>query len=72
MRAFVGGLPRQPRHPRRLAYYPAGYHMLLRDLDRAVTAGDVASWVLDRGAPLPSREDAAENARPWPPPKRRG
>ncbi len=64
---FVGDLPREPGAARRLAYYPHGYHMIYRDLDGATVAGDVASWVLNRSAPLPSREDAAENARPWPP-----
>jgi alpha-beta hydrolase superfamily lysophospholipase len=68
VRVFVGDLPRHPAHARRLAYYSAGYHMLLRDLDGKIVAGDVASWVLDREAPLPSREDAAQNKRPWPPP----
>jgi alpha-beta hydrolase superfamily lysophospholipase len=67
VRLFVGDLPREPGVARRLAYYPHGYHMIYRDLDGATVAGDVASWVLDRSAPLPSREDAAENTRPWPP-----
>ncbi|HEX3881406.1 MAG TPA: alpha/beta fold hydrolase [Stellaceae bacterium] len=71
VRLFVGGLPAvrdtSPGTTPRLAYYPHGYHMLYRDLDGATVARDVASWVLDRTAPLPSREDAAENARPWPP-----
>jgi len=52
----------------RLAYYPHGYHLLLRDLDGAAVARDVASWVLDRAAPLPSHADTAEAAKPWPPP----
>jgi hypothetical protein len=42
--------------------------MLLRDLDGATVAGDVANWILDRGARLPSRADAAERVQPWPPP----
>lgn len=67
VREFVTRLPRRPLHSRTLAYYPYGFHMLLRDLDRVVTAGDVASWILDRHAPLPSHDDAAENKRPWPP-----
>jgi len=67
VRVFVGDLPREAAGTQRLAYYPAGYHMLYRDLDGALVAKDVASWVFDRAAPLPSREDAAENARPWPP-----
>ena len=37
--------------------------MLLRDLDGAKVAADVASWILDRGAPLPSRADAADTRR---------
>ncbi len=65
---FVAHLPPDPGHIRRLAYYGQGYHLLLRDLDRAVVAGDVASWALDRGAKLPSRADAAESAEKWPPP----
>ncbi|HEY1797174.1 MAG TPA: alpha/beta hydrolase [Stellaceae bacterium] len=64
---FVGDLPRAPDAARRLAYYPHGYHMIYRDLDGATVADDVGSWVLDRSAPLPSREDAAQNTRPWPP-----
>jgi acylglycerol lipase len=67
VRHFVSGLPGGGEAPRRLGYYPHGYHMIYRDLDGATVAGDVASWVLDRSAPLPSREDAAEITRPWPP-----
>jgi alpha-beta hydrolase superfamily lysophospholipase len=64
---FVRDLPRGAGRVQRLAYYPKGYHMLYRDLDGATVATDVASWVLNRTAPLPSREDAAQNTRPWPP-----
>jgi len=64
---FVAGLPPDPAHRRRLAYYRNGYHLLLRDLDGAAVAGDVANWVFDRRAPLPSRADRRETARPWPP-----
>ena len=67
IRLFVAHLPPDPEHLRRLAYYPDGYHMLLRDLDGARIAADVASWVLDRRAPLPSRADRAERAPDWPP-----
>lgn len=45
----------------RLALYPGGFHMLLRDLDAAAPIGDVAAWVLarqrDPTAPLPSGAD---------------
>ncbi len=64
---FVAHLPAAPRQPRRLAYYPAGYHLLLRDLDGSVVASDIASWIADPRAPLPSRADAAAMVFPWPP-----
>ena len=66
---FVADLPPDPAHRHRLAYYRNGYHLLLRDLEGAVVAGDVASWVLDPKAPLPSHADRREAARPWPPGK---
>ena len=65
--AFAATLPTDPDHRRRLAYYRRGYHLLLRDLDGAAVAGDVASWVIDRRAALPSQSDVIENARSWPP-----
>ena len=40
--------------PHRVAIYPEGYHMLLRDLDAAIVRADIAAWVLDPGRPLPS------------------
>lgn len=36
------------------AYYPAGYHMLLRDLQARDVMGDVLSWVVHPGEELPS------------------
>lgn len=38
----------------RSAYYPNGYHLLMKDRDRALVLADVASFVLDPDAPLPS------------------
>jgi len=67
MADFVAHLPPDPGHTRRLAYYAHGYHMLLRDLEGPVVAGDVASWILDRRSRLPSQADAADGHRPWPP-----
>jgi acylglycerol lipase len=46
-----------------LAYYPQGYHLLLRDLDRSGPIGDVIAWMQNREAPLPSGADVA--ARHW-------
>jgi acylglycerol lipase len=69
---FVGGLPSDPADSsgrRRLAYYQNGYHLLLRDLEGAAVAGDVANWVFDRRAPLPSQADRRDPAPAWPPDK---
>jgi acylglycerol lipase len=44
------------------AYYPNGYHLLLRDLERAAPIGDIISWVLDPELPLPSGAQAAAAA----------
>lgn len=38
----------------RVAVYPNGYHMLLRDLQASVVVEDVKRWLDDHGAPLPS------------------
>ena len=38
----------------RFAVYAAGYHMLLRDLQAQVVWRDVAAWIADATAPLPS------------------
>ncbi len=39
---------------RRVAIYPEGYHMLMRDLQAEVVLNDIAAWVKNREAPLPS------------------
>lgn len=41
------------------AYYPNGYHLLLRDLERAVPIDDILAWLLDPDLPLPSGAEAA-------------
>ncbi|MDA8232079.1 MAG: lysophospholipase [Magnetospirillum sp.] len=43
---------------RRIALYPKGYHMLLRDLEARTVIDDVAAWIADPGRPLPSGADA--------------
>jgi len=48
--------------PVRIATYPEGFHMLLRDLGRALPAGDIAAFVLDPAAPLPSGNEARAGA----------
>jgi alpha-beta hydrolase superfamily lysophospholipase len=47
----------------RAAYYPTDYHLMLRDLGRAVPIEDVIAWIDDPAAPLPS--GAAHAARVW-------
>jgi alpha-beta hydrolase superfamily lysophospholipase len=68
VRAFVAALPPYDAARDRFAYYKNGYHMLLRDLEGKKVAADVASWIFDRPAALPSRADMIEAERPWPPP----
>jgi len=48
--------------PLHAAYYPQGYHMLLRDLGRDVALGDLASWVKNPSATLPSGHHQAWDA----------
>jgi alpha-beta hydrolase superfamily lysophospholipase len=49
----------------RVAYYDRGYHMLLRDLQGPVVVSDIAAWIANRDAPLPSgAESAAELLSP--------
>ena len=43
----------------RRALYPNGYHLLLRDLGRVLPTGDIAAWITDPDAWLPSGADAA-------------
>jgi acylglycerol lipase len=67
VRAFVAALPPDATRRDRLAYYQNGYHMLMRDLEGKKVSEDVATWVLNRGAALPSRADGMGGNRPWPP-----
>jgi alpha-beta hydrolase superfamily lysophospholipase len=55
MREVIARLPR--RADSRLAFYPKGYHMLLRDLDGEKLHRDVADWIADKSTPLSSGAD---------------
>jgi alpha-beta hydrolase superfamily lysophospholipase len=46
-----------------IAYYPGGYHLLLRDLDRMVPITDVLAWMAHPTSPLPSGAD--RRAKEW-------
>ncbi len=68
---FIAALPRATAPGRTIAWYPAGYHLLLRDLDAELVRTDIASWVLHPEAALPSgdghvagRPFAARDHRP--------
>jgi alpha-beta hydrolase superfamily lysophospholipase len=52
-------LKRLPARNVRVAYYPQGYHMLLRDLDGEVVWRDVAAWIGDRAGALPSGDECS-------------
>lgn len=41
------------------AFYPAGYHLLLRDLERVTPIEDVLAWMRRPDTPLPSGADRA-------------
>ena len=56
-RPMIAMLERWPQHAAqnfRFGLYPDGYHMILRDLQRAVVWKDMVSWMLDPDAKLPS------------------
>ena len=54
-RRFLAALP--AGEPRRVAFYPNGYHMLLRDLEAGVVRRDVEAWVANPAIALPSGAD---------------
>jgi len=55
-------LPRGGAGGPRIAFYPDGYHMLLRDLDRAVPIGDIVAWLRAPSAVLPSGAEKVAEA----------
>jgi alpha-beta hydrolase superfamily lysophospholipase len=56
-RRAIGQMPRERQGGPRVAWYVNGYHLLLRDLEAGVVINDIASWIFDPGAPLPSAAD---------------
>ncbi len=61
--SFLKGLPEEAAGRQRLAVYPKGFHMLLRDLNAETVRRDVASWIADRSGPLPSGAETKINRR---------
>lgn len=52
-----------PEASRKVAIYEQGYHMLLRDLQAETVWRDIAGWLADRQAPLPSGADKVDARR---------
>jgi alpha-beta hydrolase superfamily lysophospholipase len=50
-------LATMPALQTRAAFYPDGYHMLLRDLQAEKPWQDIAAWIENHNAPLPSGAD---------------
>ncbi len=48
---------------KRVAIYESGYHMLLRDLAAEIVHKDIAAWVADPAAPLPSGADRRDTIK---------
>jgi acylglycerol lipase len=59
---WVENLPYRTRLTRKLAWYDHGYHMLLRDLQAPMVWRDIANWIDDHRAPLPSGADRRASA----------
>ncbi|GAB5467382.1 MAG: alpha/beta hydrolase [Rhodospirillales bacterium] len=55
-------LPRDTTDQRR-ALYPEGWHLLFKDLQAKTVIRDVAAWIEDPDAPLPSGADAQAETR---------
>lgn len=57
VKAAIEIMPRRPDS--KLAFYKEGYHLLLRDKEGKTVATDVAAWVFNHEAALPSGAEAA-------------
>jgi len=61
VKAAIEVMPR--RADSKLAFYKEGYHLLLRDKEGKTVADDVAVWIANHAAALPSGAEA-ENSQP--------
>ena len=57
-RAPIRRIIERLKGPFTVAYYPQGYHMLMRDLRAKTVLSDVASWIENRYRALPSGHDS--------------
>lgn len=62
---FLRALPQRAARQWRLAYYRNGYHMLTRDRQREPVLADIAAWLTDTAAPLPSGEEVVTVPPPF-------
>lgn len=60
--AVTSFLSRLPPGKIRVAIYPDGFHMLLRDLHGDIVAKDVLAWIENNSAPLPSGDECRGEA----------
>lgn len=60
---MLSQLPPAAAGRQRVAVYPDGWHMLLRDLQAELVWNDVRAWITDPGASLPSGADKDARAR---------
>jgi acylglycerol lipase len=56
-RLFIADLAAPQKAESSIALYEHGYHMLLRDLDARIVIGDIAAWIDNHRAALPSGAD---------------
>ena len=59
VRAAIEVMP--PRSDSKLAFYKDGYHLLMRDKAGPTVAADVAAWIADHQATLPSGAEATSS-----------
>ncbi len=55
---MLARLPKRSEGMRRIASYESGYHMLIRDLSAEIVWRDIAAWIMQPDAALPSGADA--------------
>ena len=60
---MVQRLPKAASNRQRIAIYDNGFHMLLRDLKAETFWKDIATWIENSKAPLPSKSDIGTRKR---------
>jgi hypothetical protein len=58
LKAVIEVLP--PRPDSKLAFYKDGYHLLMRDKEGPIVSADIAAWISDHDATLPSGADTSK------------